>query len=263
MTLRLENSVTEEQTSPQQFSDMSLSQANLLAVLKISQLQATIVQAKTKLIQLSRDTDTARKRVQAQAASKRGSGSSTHRYTQAEVEEVLRLVVLLEEENSQLRAISTLPVEIEKLKIELQTGTEPGLLQHLQAENANLKAQLKAALSRLRGQESSFNPNTSGTIELSLSIPRSARLHTSVLADISKPQIHKAVQSASPATKPVKPKPKRPARGSLPARNAKGYSPTFLRLSKSSKKTSSVPRLCEDLFSDCFPEEHEGAALDL
>jgi len=243
MTLRLDKSLAEEPTSPQQYSDMS--QANLLSVLKISQLQATIAQAKCRLMQLSKDTEAARKRVQ--AVSRRSSG----RYTQAEVEEVLGLVVLLEEENSQLRAVSMLPVEIEKLKVELQAGAEPGLFLQLQAENTRLKAQLKEALGRLTAPEPFFHPNTSGTIELSLSIPHSARAHTSA----------KALQSASPATKPVKPKPKMAVRGSLPARNSKGYSPTFLRLTKSSKKTASVPRLCEDIFADCFPDEHEDTAL--
>lgn len=243
MTFRLDKSLAEEQTSPQQYSNMS--QDNLLSVLKISQLQTTIAQAKCRLIQLSKDTEAARKRVQ--AASRRNNG----RYTQTDVEEVLRLVVLLEEENSQLRAVSMLPVEVEKLKVQLQVGSEAGVFEQLQAENTQLKAQLKEALGRLKAPEPFFHPNTSGTIELSLSIPHSARAHTSI----------KALQSASPATKPVKPKPKIPVRGSLPARNSKGYSPTFLRLSKSSKKTASVPRLCEDLFADCFPDDHEGTAL--
>lgn len=236
MTLR-QDKLAEDLTSPLQLSDLTQSADHLLPILKISQLQAVIVQARTRLLQLSKDTEEARQRVKTRTRIHRNRDNG---YSKEEVQELMHLIALLEEENDQLRAISMLPVEIEKLKAELRTQEEPRQACTLQAENSRLRAQLQEAHSRLRPRASLFNPNTSGTLEFSLTIPHSA-------------------QPPSSASPPTKPKPKKPHRGPAPVRN-KGYSPTFLRLAK--QKHTSVPRACEDLFADSFPDDHEGTIVE-
>lgn len=246
--------------------------SSLMHILRISQLQTCISQARTKLAQLSRDTETVRRRVKAQSQMHRNVGNAA--YTQAEVSELMTLIVLLEEENSQLRALSAIPVEIEKLKAELQDKSKPDVrniyensLQELQTVNARLRDELKTATARLKSAESKLqhSPEPALTAPLSLQLREPPFIEVESCTHWAKP-----LSPASPAShltaKPLfkaKTSPRRTAPKPANKTKTRGYSPTFMRLMRGNSRkklesTSPIRYQAEDAFADAFPEEAEG-----
>ena len=257
-------------------SPLASPSSSLMQILRISQLQACISQARAKLTQLSRDTETARRRVKAQSLLHRNAGCAA--YTQAEVSELMTLIVLLEEENCQLRALSAIPVEIEKLKAELQDTTKPDVrsiyessLKDLQTANSRLKEDLATATNQLKSAEFKLHH----TVEPALTAPLSLQLREPPFIEVeTSSHWAKPLSPASPASrliaKPLfkaKTSPKRTVAKSANKPKARGYSPTFMRLMRGSgrkklESTSPIRYQAEDAFADVFPEEVEGRAQE-
>lgn len=248
--------------------DPTTSSSSVLQILRISKLQGYISQAKTRLAQLTRDTENARRRVKAQNALHRKTASEV--YSQAEVSDLMTLVLLLEEENSQLRALSALPAEIEKLKSELLDVAKPDVrmiyensLKDLQIANERLRNELNSVTAKLNSAEEKLQAMSQPviTIPCSKEIPEPLTIEVNTSERWAKP-----LSPASPASrnlsKPLIKGYTSPRRtGSKPPGKGKsrGYSPTSLRLSRKKLESSSPTRRpAEDAFADVFPEAVEG-----
>ena len=265
----------EEGTFPQSSEANLLQQTHLHHILRVTQLQAFVSEAKAKLTRISKETESARRRVKTQTTQHRNTGVQT--YTQQEVTELMTLIVHLEDENSQLRAISAIPVEIERLKADLQDISSPGgkdsssSLRELQTLNVSLRVDLEETQARLRAAEQRLIRSGLTEPEVTLAIPSPRGLCP--LSVSSQEPASRSLFPASPPTKllSVKLFPSSKARTSRPKMSIKvtktknrGYSPTFLRVLKGRKKLESaspVRRAAvdpDDHFADSFPEECEG-----
>lgn len=89
-----------------------LRKANMQSLFKINQLQAQISQLRSKLASQGKDLEAARRKVK--------SNLTRHPHlSQTGLREIVTFIDLLEEENRDLRELSAIPVEIEKLKGEV------------------------------------------------------------------------------------------------------------------------------------------------
>lgn len=94
-----------------------LRRANLQSLTRIGKLQAQIGQMRQKLAANGKDLEAARRRVKGELAVGRNIG--LEQMSQGVLSDILEFICLLEEENRGLRELSTIPMEIEKLKAEV------------------------------------------------------------------------------------------------------------------------------------------------
>jgi hypothetical protein len=293
-------SEVEDETCAQHTEANITRQGSLMHILRISQLQTYIREAKGKLAQISRESEAIRRRVKSQALTHRSLGAIP--YSQSEVNDFLALIALLEEENAQLKALSVIPVEIEQLKAELRDVNKPdgksvseGNEKDLQRANELLKLQLEEAVKKLKETEERLqrledcpkpDPDPQSPVERKEEEFISFQKHFQDQFSVTKPakplvpaspaSNHTTVSKHVPVTTKTKPSPHRvqPKMFSFnagkPKGKARGYSPTFLRLQKGDRKRqeSTSPGgkkqvKDDDDFPDCFPEEQEVGAEEL
>ena len=161
-----DNSVGEDLTSLSELDHEAelLRKANVNSLMKIAQLQAQIAQLRTKLAVKGKDIDAARRRVKSELSVGRRLGAG--HMSQGALQDIISFIALLEEENRDLRELSTIPVEIEKLKAEvLQMNQRKQSCDHrfrdyLSPENTSgtqsLMGQISSEVAQLRGEIAEF-----------------------------------------------------------------------------------------------------------
>jgi len=137
----------------------SLRRAHLQSLTRITKLQTQIAQMRHKLAATGKDLETARRKVKGEIAVGRNLGPE--QMSQGALGEILGFIGLLEEENRDLRELSTIPVEIEKLKTEVsqrkqshlqspeQTSGTQSLVGLITSEVAQLRAEVADFRQRL------------------------------------------------------------------------------------------------------------------
>lgn len=95
----------------------SLRRANLQSLSRITHLQAQITHMRQKLSSKGKDLEAARRKARGELAVGRSLGPS--QMSQGALSDILGFIGLLEEENRDLRELSSIPIEIEKLKTEV------------------------------------------------------------------------------------------------------------------------------------------------
>ena len=114
-----EDSVDEDcaSTNPRHMVRSSLREASLNSLLKITTLQKQIAQIRLNLGKKEKKIDTFRRKAKEELIVGKRLGPA-HMSTNA-VSDIVSFITLLEEQNRDLRALSFIPIEIDKLKSEL------------------------------------------------------------------------------------------------------------------------------------------------
>lgn len=265
-----------------------LRRANLQSLTHIGKLQAQIGLMRQKLAANGKELETARRKVKGELAVGRNIG--LEQMSQGVLSDILEFICLLEEENRGLRELSSIPMEIEKLKAEVSqrkqsrlqspehtSGTQ-SLVGLITSEVAQLRAEVSDFRQRLteetvaRAQLQSITVPTLQSSKAALE-REVAALHSELRAlrekeqeslvsfqSVCKAQFRKEAPALATGRRQYRSSVAVPFAGSCSAMKEKKtsvYAPTYLRTPRARKR----PKAKSVLFAESPPDseaEHGG-----